>query len=538
MAINVYTPGCHLLCHDDVIGSRRVSYILYLTDPDKPWRAEWGGALRLYPTETMGEGEERALVPLPDFSVVIPPAWNQLSFFAVQPGESFHDVEEVYARGEGEPGEDVDGGRVRMAISGWFHIPQEGEEGYEPGAEEKLAARSSLSQLEGKADQYDLPQPRWREYDGGAQEDGYEKGKAKLEEVGQQAELSEDDLQFLLRFMTPHYLTPDTVEELSELFADESSLRLSNLLSPKFSAHLREFVEEAEKNSEIPSSKADGLTGKARPPHKHRFLYRHAADESPEQADAQTPYDALLDTFLPSTAFKKWLSLATGLTLSRSNVLARRFRRGLDYTLATSYDEPEPQLEICLAITPSKGWGEEENEDEEAEDDETSEDGDTIEHDKANGRASRADEPPRGKKAPWNGTENGDAQKGSTAAAPAAAPATETDGVGGYEVYMAGDDDDDEEDAANGREVTGDRSTGAGQRRRRADPAVYRSGGGAEDEDGVLFSMAPSWNNMSIVLRDTGVLRFVKYVSRAARGDRWDVVGDFGVVPEEDEAEE
>ena len=50
MSINVYTPGCHLLCHDDVIGSRRVSYILYLTDPDQPWKEEWGGALRLYST--------------------------------------------------------------------------------------------------------------------------------------------------------------------------------------------------------------------------------------------------------------------------------------------------------------------------------------------------------------------------------------------------------------------------------------------------------------------------------------------------------
>ena len=46
MAINVYTPGCYLLCHDDVIGSRKVSYILYLTDPETPWKPEWGGALR------------------------------------------------------------------------------------------------------------------------------------------------------------------------------------------------------------------------------------------------------------------------------------------------------------------------------------------------------------------------------------------------------------------------------------------------------------------------------------------------------------
>jgi len=34
MAINVYTPGCYLLCHNDVIGSHKVSYISYLTDPE------------------------------------------------------------------------------------------------------------------------------------------------------------------------------------------------------------------------------------------------------------------------------------------------------------------------------------------------------------------------------------------------------------------------------------------------------------------------------------------------------------------------
>ena len=137
---NVYTPGCHLLCHDDVIGSRRVSWILYLLDPDIPWKPEWGGALRLYPTEDrkLEEGDQ-VKVPQPDFSLSIPPAWNQLSFFTVQPGQSFHDVEEVHGRNSEEMVED--GGRIRMAISGWFHIPQEGEEGFEEGLEEKLAEK-------------------------------------------------------------------------------------------------------------------------------------------------------------------------------------------------------------------------------------------------------------------------------------------------------------------------------------------------------------------------------------------------------------
>ena len=47
----IFHAGCHLLCHDDVIGTRRVSYIIYLTDPDDEWRDEDGGALELYPID-------------------------------------------------------------------------------------------------------------------------------------------------------------------------------------------------------------------------------------------------------------------------------------------------------------------------------------------------------------------------------------------------------------------------------------------------------------------------------------------------------
>jgi Rps23 Pro-64 3,4-dihydroxylase Tpa1-like proline 4-hydroxylase len=48
---NAYANGCHLLCHDDVIGTRKVSYIIYISDPNEPWRIEDGGALELYPLD-------------------------------------------------------------------------------------------------------------------------------------------------------------------------------------------------------------------------------------------------------------------------------------------------------------------------------------------------------------------------------------------------------------------------------------------------------------------------------------------------------
>ncbi|KAG9669967.1 hypothetical protein KCU95_g17068, partial [Aureobasidium melanogenum] len=499
MAVNVYAPGCHLLCHDDVIGTRRVSYILYLTDPDTPWQANWGGALRLYPTEEKTDSDgKKVRVPHYDFTKVIPPAWNQLSFFTVQPGQSFHDVEEVFKRKEGES--EDDGGRIRMAISGWFHIPQDGEDGFEPGLEEKLAERSSLQQLQSKNDEFDLPQEQWIDHDETADKiEG-----AEEEEV----EFDEKDMDFLIQYMTPQYLTPDTVEELSELFAEESSLQLANFLSKKFSARLREDIEAHDGKNE-PAT--DGWAT-ATPPHKHRYRFKHANPS----ATNNSAYDELLNKFLPSLAFRKWLSLATGLTLAKSSILARRFRKSLDYTLATGYNKSEAQLEYCLNVTPSKGWGADEEEEEE---------------EAANGAEK-----------------NGSKEKGK--AKVATTKEEEDDNVGGYELYMAGDDDDDEDedddDAHSDHGVNippnAASATGAGNRRiakhkkKAADPAIYQAGN--EEDDGILFSNPANWNTLSVVLRDRGVLRFVKYVSESAKGDRWDVVGAVEVIDDDDDEDE
>lgn len=474
MAINVYTPGCHLLCHDDVIGSRRVSYILYLTDPEHPWKAEWGGALRLYPTEDMkAKDGTTAIVPSAEFSKVIPPAFNQLSFFAIQPGESFHDVEEVYRRKDEES--ENDGGRMRVAISGWFHIPQEGEEGYEEGAEERQAERSSLNQLQGKADEFDLPQPHWKALE------------PTTESLDEGLAFSDAEFDWLLRFINPTYLTPDTLEQLSESFQTDWVITLVDFLHPKFAGQIRAAIEKVDggKDNSFPDSKSDKANhGIARPPHKHRFLYRQPALQERVESSADSAVDLLLEHFFPSELFARWLSFVSGLQLSHVDLTMRRFRKGLDYTLATSYDQPEPQLEICLGLTPTSGWGNDEEDNAQTDDD--------------------------------------------------------GEVVGGYEVYMAGDDDDDEDDG-NGADdgikaSAGQSNTGAGQRRKaKADPAIYKSSG--DEDDGILFSMPANWNNLSIVLRDAGTLRFVKYVSESAEGDRWDVTGSFTVIPDEDEDE-
>ena len=694
MAINVYTPGCHLLCHDDVIGSRRVSYILYLTDPDDPWKEEWGGALRLYPTEVHTKSDGKTVkVPLPDHTVSIPPAFNQLSFFAVQPGESFHDVEEVFesqsfgnktkdevddvkaerndeikkvphdttnieskpenkeettrqddeARPNTEHGAedrardgakvedkiprdeehdkandeidnsetkvkvgdetqgksngrirektedkiydktDVeaqdktndkthdetneetydktvekindetdqkakpannderndektnetkvidnhgakkgvicntehnankksgDGRRVRMAISGWYHIPQEGEDGFVEGLEEKLAEESSLTQLQSKEDDFDLPLTKPAGFNASFDSSFATDNTIQATTTSSREDLTltEEDLNFLVKYIAPTYLTPDTLESVSNLFTEQCSLTLEAFLSEKFSGSLRDYITIQE-SQDLPASTSEIESTTpwtvACPPHKHRFLFQQVRGNHIKDPRSQSPLQDLLENLFPSRSFCKWLEIATGETISSQNLLARRFRRGKDYTLATGYNEEDSRLEITMAITPTAGW-------EPQKIDEKSED--------SQGRSS--------------GPHVGDVGD-----------------VGGYVAYMAGDEEGDDgredyKEGDSGDEVqvlsitkTSAKPSGSlgskSSKTTKADPAIYQAAGN-DDDDGVLFSMPAEWNQLGIVLRDKGDMRFVKYISRQAKGDRWDICGEFNVVNQDD----
>lgn len=682
MAINVYTPGCHLLCHDDVIGSRRVSYILYLTDPECPWKEEWGGALRLYPTDTRTAEDGTIIkIPGPDHELSIPPAFNQLSFFAVQPGESFHDVEEVYTS-ESVDGEANDDTRVRMAISGWYHIPQKGEDGFVAGLEEKLAEKSSLTQLQGKADIFDLPKPNIHSPVGLDAPANTDNGKsspgAVPKDPKEDLSLSEEDLNFLLKYLAPTYLTPDTLEQVSEIFTEQWSLTLDTFLSRKFSESLQSFISSQE--SQALPSKSLEIEQKtswkvARPPHKHRFLFQQERENRKDDAESQSPLQDLLENLLPSSAFYKWLQLATGQEPTSHNLIARRFRRGKDYTLATGYDEDDSRLEITLAITPTPGWepeatsepeedgepeaeaegvlmpkaelkpeaadplssvrpneegeakpsgprgevpkaeldnsvvgtqetklregGDAEASDLEEEEPKASETKDGEQQDEklkakdielpgekpkpeepktssAKGADLKEEEPkaseatdkerreeelnasaakdaelspenPRpGESKKSSAKENepeapqpkNEAAKSNDGTKPESSEDTEAKAlieggatdiasknttttigeVGGYVTYMAGDDDDEDDSKV------------------KLDPAIYQADGENDDGSGAtLFSMPAGWNKLGIVLRDKGVLRFVKYVSARAKGDRWDICGEYDVAAQDDE---
>lgn len=577
-------------------------YILYLTDPDTPWKAEWGGALRLYPTleQTSGDGKVHK-IPSPDHEVSIPPNFNQLSFFAVQPGQSFHDVEEVYAcKGENQV-------RVRTAISGWYHIPQEGEEGYIEG-EGNLTDKSSLRQLLSNSDEFDLPKTAYQTPIVGNDSSFTSNDDQKTPALPSQQEdvlLSEDDLNFLLKYISPTYLTPDTLESVCEAFTSQWSLTLETFLTDKFSQSLRDFVSIQESQA-LPIASPEIETATpwtvARPPHKHRFLYQQTRETRPTDPRSQSPLQDLLENLFPSLPFYKWLRLATGQTVTSHNLIARRFRRGKDYTLATGYEDEESRLEITLGVTPSSGWepdlgveedgdnevvaGEEEVEElsvvaaeveptadseasavsrpvderqvgipeesteEAGEASKKNEDstGGTVDEEekqvepdelvtKANEPAVESDVAKKGENDDEHhviddhGRDFGDDSRVDAVKGDVAGEGVEVGGelaeisddtpsskVGGYLAYIAGDDADDE-----------------GQKKSTLDPAVYQPSG--PGDDGMLFSMPAGWNKLAIVLRDQGVFRFVKYISEQAKGDRWDVCGEYSVVNQDVEEE-
>ncbi|KZV69202.1 hypothetical protein PENSPDRAFT_581205 [Peniophora sp. CONT] len=486
MSINSYRKGCHLLNHDDVIGTRRVSYILYMPLP-RDWKPEWGGALELYPVkEAAGGGLEPETQP----SKVIPPSWNQFIFFEIQPGYSFHSVEEVVVHEED--------GRQRLSISGWFHKAQEGEEGYEPESEQEL--KSSREQLASSSTVFtSYPETENPPLPG--------------------TPLSKDDISFLSEFLNPVYLQKRTMKALAQRFVQESQLDLLDFLAEPIAAKLRDGLrlrDQAdglgrEREGRIPPHSAGAAGGWSLkgPPHKWRYAVL-APEETSGAAQSVSSLavlepDVLLrvlqDKLLASSAFRSWLAGVTQVLPLGHAVEARRFRPGLDYTLAYSEDK-EARLDVVLGLTPQL--------------------------EKENGKAEESKE----------GDDDEETEEG-----------WESGEWGGWECYMAPHGEED-------------------------DPAVYRSGGGSKKENGVnggvddkedapsapadkeeaemevdeedeeedngtLLVAQPRFNSLQLVLRDSGLMHFVKYVSAEAHGSRWDVCGEYqiGVVEEEDDDE-
>lgn len=553
MSINDYRNGCHLLNHDDVIATRRVSYILYLPDPAHPWQAEWGGALELYPVKPAKDPQEpREPETIP--AVSIPPKWNQYTFFAVQPGHSFHSVEEV-----------CHPSASRLSISGWFHRPQPDEPGFQQSDEDReekerkehasaagLGAKRAAASFTPYPESLDPPLPG--------------------------SQMTQDDVDFLKPFISASYLAPKTQAQLFEKFGDDSHVLCSEIFNSKVSSAmekgLKALDDEAGFRWWTKGKGAEGITIPKQdvgvdsnwelvgPPHRQRYVSLNASkvlqppSENPKLPSA-IPYDSPLELLellrsvvLPSPAFRHFLANITQLVpLAHRPFEARRFRPGLDYTLARA--DEETVLDVTFGLTPDVG---------------------RIAVDAAGGPAG-----PKGlaaKKAAL-------AKKSKAASAPPpangagkSAPISkqqakdlagkwESGEVGGWSCYMAPDEEDEDatgevyrqggggdKSKAEGADNDGSKSTktqngeAAEEEEEEEEEVVEMQMDNGEDDDdddeefdGVLLNLTPSFNTLSVALRDEGVLHFVKYLNASAGGSRWDLTGEWtvGAVEEEED---
>ena len=180
-----------------------------------------------------------------------------------------------------------------------------------------------------------------------------------------------------------------------------------------------------------------------------------------------------------SAPFARLLRRLTGVRVIGSSRCVRRFRPGLDYTVAHGgLDASEARLDLTLCVVGS---------------------GDDAREDWASGE------------------------------------------VGGFETYLIAEEDDDPEVRAlrrrrlarhTPRARRDKRDTRRRARARAQVAAVYRAEGDDEQPgQDDLLSVQASPNTLNVVMRDTGILRFVKYVSAAAPGSRWDIAAECRVHP-------
>jgi hypothetical protein len=224
-----------------------------------------------------------------------------------------------------------------------FHAAQEGEDGYDPRADSDATRQnSSLAQLSAGSNLETLAEIT-----------------ESLSATGSSKEwLSEIELADLAPFLNPAYLQPQTVRALAEKFALDSSIELHKFLKEDLAARLATLLREADVNdglgwprpSVIPThisatlSKDWSIKG---PPHKHRYCIL----TNEPTGEASQSLHAVRTKIFCSRGFRAWLRLVTTLVPLAYSVEARRFRPGLDYTLARARED-ESRLDVVLGLTP------------------------------------------------------------------------------------------------------------------------------------------------------------------------------------------
>mmetsp|Transcript_18417 Transcript_18417/g.22548 ORF Transcript_18417/g.22548 Transcript_18417/m.22548 type:complete len:584 (-) Transcript_18417:111-1862(-) len=439
-AVNCHDQGCHLLCHDDVIGTRKVSYILYLTDPEPKWTDEDGGRLELYDSvdEIVNSSEASDGLIKRKVPGVIPvktilPTFNCMAYFVVEPGKSFHSVQEVFCD------------RPRLSIQGWYHAKT-------PPLQMENA---SLNQLKSNENEQET-EGAFIPFNNSSSNGGEESDD----------NLTAEDMHFLSAYINETYLKPESINEIRERFEEESSVQLRHFFNVKWETKVNSSLikEDTEQNAGRGRPALNYKLGisddwlPVGPAHKQRFL-EYVGVQQEDGTSCGSILAHLKQIVLQSPQFGRLLNSYSSLGMPlgyRGRV--RRFRPGLDYTIA-HYGILTQKSVLDATMCFVSGTGDQ-SLGEECDDDD-----DMM----------------------W-----------------------QSDDKGGFECYIEADDED-----------------------------VTEAADEYNDEDDTkLLSVSASNNTLSLVYRDPGTMRFVKYVGSGAPSSRWDISLEYDLEDDDDEEDD
>eukprot|EP01062_Namystynia_karyoxenos_P038278 TRINITY_DN27785_c0_g1_i1.p1 TRINITY_DN27785_c0_g1~~TRINITY_DN27785_c0_g1_i1.p1 ORF type:complete len:573 (+),score=131.39 TRINITY_DN27785_c0_g1_i1:71-1789(+) len=306
LALQAYSKGGHLLCHDDVIGTRLVSFILYLTDAD--WGAADGGGLELYAADATGN------LPRPEPERTVLPLRNTMALFRVVPGQSFHAVAETLT--DRAP---------RLSLQGWLHAAQ---------APQGAGSLASLAVLKGLSS--------------GAAAKGFDPLPQGAVPEGGLTDLTQADLDALRQWVASEYLTREGWEAVRSRFQKEGSAVLRNFLRPEVAQRVAGHCAAADA-----AGAPGGGWAVCGPPITQRFLSWSGGGSDA----AGRELDGIRGSLFNSVPFARLLSCLTSLTVLGRRSAVRRFRPGSDYTVAHhALLEPDTRLDATLCFTdPGQG---------------------------------------------------------------------------------------------------------------------------------------------------------------------------------------
>eukprot|EP01033_Poteriospumella_lacustris_P004293 gene4293-3066_t len=523
---NAYANSCHLLCHDDVIGTRCVSYIIYLSDPDDPWTVEEGGAVELYPLDPSSIVDPTNLsnlqgVPVANPTKSILPTFNSMLFFTVQPGRSYHSVQEVFSKH-----------RPRLSISGWYHAAQ-------PPVGSDM---SSLQQILSKGDKVD-------EYTNIPYQ-VVPTEEMKTFPSGSIFGLTRDDVKELSKWLSSDYLNVKAISRIRKQFIEDSSVQLHNFLSPTISEDILSAIITADHTDKLGKGRPSldysvGVTSEwsvLGPPHKKRYLQYTPTGEATEtgnSADNAGKYMSLVGEFLKSELFAKYVSAITTMILLSYQQEVRRFRPGFDYTVAHySLLTKEKHLDATLCFV---------NDDKEVED-RVLEALNSSGKGKATKNKKRKAEVEKKKKGKKSSATDGKDEEEEEIILEAGGDEEDygilwEDGdVGGFECFIEADDDAENAEAAEvyRQEKDGEEEDEEAEEKEEEDEKDLTTSDKTKNrkEQTTLLSVSALSNSLSLVLRDEGIMKFVKYVSANAPGSRWDIATEYKVLDTGDDDED